>query len=85
MNSSNGQYSAIQKTLNSSAARRKIESNTIVDSNCKIIANAYSDRRGEYFSPEGLCEDTINNPRRICILTTLSASEFAANLAPQYL
>jgi hypothetical protein len=85
LNSSNGQYSSIQKTLNSSAIRRKLESNTVVDANCTIIANAYSDRRGEYFSPEGFCEDIILNPRRVCILSTMSATQLAANYAPQYL
>eukprot|EP00475_Leptophrys_vorax_P022551 TRINITY_DN306_c0_g1_i3.p1 TRINITY_DN306_c0_g1~~TRINITY_DN306_c0_g1_i3.p1 ORF type:complete len:621 (+),score=153.39 TRINITY_DN306_c0_g1_i3:35-1897(+) len=85
MNSSNGDYSAIQSILNSSATRRKIETNLIVNSSCYIIASAYKNRSGEYFSPEGFCEDIINNPRRVCMLTTITAGQLAATGSPRYL
>eukprot|EP00475_Leptophrys_vorax_P002740 TRINITY_DN11544_c0_g1_i3.p1 TRINITY_DN11544_c0_g1~~TRINITY_DN11544_c0_g1_i3.p1 ORF type:complete len:825 (+),score=161.23 TRINITY_DN11544_c0_g1_i3:232-2475(+) len=85
LNSTNGDYSAIQKVLNSSAARRQIETNTIVNSSCQIVASAYKFRSGEYFSPEGLCEDIVGNPRRICVLSTITAGQLAATGSPRYL
>eukprot|EP00475_Leptophrys_vorax_P002739 TRINITY_DN11544_c0_g1_i1.p1 TRINITY_DN11544_c0_g1~~TRINITY_DN11544_c0_g1_i1.p1 ORF type:complete len:817 (+),score=176.60 TRINITY_DN11544_c0_g1_i1:232-2451(+) len=85
LNSSNGEYAAVQKILNSSALRRQIETNTIVNSSCQIVANAYKYRSGEYFSPEGLCEDIVNNPRRVCVLSTITAGQLAATGSPRYL
>lgn len=78
-------YSSVVGTLTSSAKRRQIEMATVLNSSCQIIANSYTPRVGEYFSPEGICEDIRNDPRRMCMITTHSADYFALNKATQYL
>ncbi|WYM03699.2 MAG: methyl-accepting chemotaxis protein [Gloeotrichia echinulata CP02] len=61
---------------------RKIEYATLVGKDLRIIVNANSDRRGEFFNPDNLVSEVLANPQQIKATRIVSSSELSQESPP---
>ncbi|WP_035139496.1 methyl-accepting chemotaxis protein [Fischerella sp. PCC 9605] len=64
-NLSQPSYSEVKQILQNEIQTLRIDSATLVGTDRRIIVNANSNRRGEFFDPHGLVSEVLKNPRQI--------------------